>query len=96
MPWCAGTALVDAIGGEVCDDDNTEDGDGCSADCSAPELDVLCENAEVLELDTTVEGTTKGKVSGYASNCDPYVATPVATYAFSPSEPGRLRLELTE
>lgn len=94
-PVVCGDGVVDVIGGEVCDDGNTAPGDGCGSDCLTPELDVLCGQAEPLVLDQSVAGTTSGGPTGYPSQCDPYIAAPVATYSFTPPAAGRLRLSLT-
>jgi cysteine-rich repeat protein len=93
-PVC-GDGVVDVVGGEVCDDGNTASGDGCGDDCLTPELDVLCGAAAPLVLDEVVSGTTIGGPTGYTSQCDPYIATPVATYSYLPPSAGRLRLSLT-
>jgi cysteine-rich repeat protein len=94
QPVC-GDGVVDVIGGEVCDDGNTTSGDGCGGDCITPELDVLCGQATPMLLDQVVAGTTVGGPTGYASLCDPYIATPVETYSYLPPSAGRLRVTLT-
>ncbi|MFT3769246.1 MAG: DUF4215 domain-containing protein [Minicystis sp.] len=94
-PAVCGDGVLDVIGGEICDDGNTMSGDGCGADCLTPELDVLCGKAPALVLDTDIQGTTAGGPSGYSSQCDPYIATPVATYSYLPPSAGRLRLSLS-
>ncbi|NUP04467.1 MAG: hypothetical protein HOW73_00210 [Polyangiaceae bacterium] len=94
-PVVCGDGVLDVIGGEVCDDGNTISGDGCAADCLTPELDVLCAQAEPLVLDQNISSTTVGGPTGYTSQCDPYMATPVETYSMTPPGPGRLRLQLS-
>jgi len=92
-PIC-GDGIVDVIGGEYCDDHNTTSGDGCSADCTTAELGPLCSKAKPLPLNAFVVSTTEDGIRGYGSMCDPFNATPTKTYAFMPSGPGRLTLEL--
>ena len=94
IPVC-GDGTLDVIGGEICDDGNTASGDGCGADCLTPELDALCAKASLLPLAVDVAGTTAAGPTGYPSQCDPYIATPVATYSLTPPSAGRLRLSLT-
>ncbi|NUP04526.1 MAG: DUF4215 domain-containing protein [Polyangiaceae bacterium] len=93
-PAVCGDGELDLIGGEVCDDGNTVSGDGCSADCSTPELDALCEQADTLAEDTDVSGTTIGGPSGYPSQCDPFIGTRVATYSYIAPGPGRVHVTL--
>ena len=69
-------------------------GDGCSADCRTAELRALCRTAPVLPLNASVSGTTVGGARGFASQCDPFVATPAAIYSFVPPSAGRLHVEL--
>jgi cysteine-rich repeat protein len=94
-PAVCGDDVLDLIGGEVCDDGNTVAGDGCAADCTAAELDALCLLAPPLPEATDVAGTTVGGPSGYASQCDPYVGTRVAIFAYDAPGPGRVNLTLT-
>jgi cysteine-rich repeat protein len=91
-PTC-GDKLLDLIGGELCDDGNTQSGDGCSADCKTAELDALCSKAEPLVMGVDFDSNENGH-TGYASLCDPYIANPAKLYSFMPSAPGKLTLEL--
>ncbi len=93
-PGACGDGTLDLLGAEQCDDGNTVSGDGCSADCSAAELAPLCALAIPLGASDAVVGSNEGGVTGYTSQCDPFVATPVATYAFTPPAPGELKLTL--
>ncbi|MCB9590775.1 MAG: DUF4215 domain-containing protein [Polyangiaceae bacterium] len=81
------------IGGEQCDDGNTESGDGCSGDCRSAEPGKLCDQAEPLSLGINFD-SNEGGPTGYASFCDPYIANPSKLYAFAPPSPGKLILEL--
>lgn len=93
-PAVCGDDVLDVIGGEVCDDGNDVSGDGCTGDCTAAELDILCNAATPLTVDQDIQGTTEGGPSGYGSLCDPYLATRVATYSYLPPSAGRLRVFL--
>lgn len=92
QPTC-GDHVLDVVGGELCDDGNTDSGDGCSADCKTAELDQLCMQATTLamgiDFDTNEDGPT-----GYASLCDPYIANPAKLYSFLPPAAGKLTLQL--
>ncbi len=90
-----GDGELDLLAGELCDDGNNQSGDGCNADCTAAELEPLCALAEPLPASGAVVGTTEGGPVGYGSQCDPFIATPVSTYAFTPSAPGELTLRLS-
>lgn len=94
VPPVCGDDFIDLIGGEVCDDGNTESGDGCSEDCLTAELEPLCEEAAVLAEDTDVSGTTVDGPTGYPSLCDPFIGTRVATYTYVAPAAGRVRLTL--
>ncbi|MFO0550092.1 MAG: DUF4215 domain-containing protein [Polyangiaceae bacterium] len=94
-PGACGDGAVDLYTGELCDDGNQVSGDGCSADCKTPELAPLCGLASTLDPNDVVIGTTAGGPTGYPSGCDPFVATPVASYAFTPPAPGELTLTLS-
>ena len=89
-PVC-GDGEVDPLG-EVCDDGGTEDGDGCSADCTAAEFGPLCEQAPLLSLDGRIAGTTVGGPTGYVGSCRIYQVVPAATYRFVPPAAGTLSL----
>lgn len=93
-PGACGDGDIDLLVGEVCDDGNVQSGDGCSADCRTPELEPLCSAAEPLPVDSAVVETTEGGPTGYASLCDPFIATPVKTFEFMPPAPGELVLNL--
>ena len=95
LPAVCGDEIVDAIGGEICDDGNQIVGDGCAADCRSVELGALCRNVPALPLDVSVPGSTVDGPSGFPSSCDPYVATRVAIRSFVPPSSGRLHVELT-
>jgi cysteine-rich repeat protein len=94
-PGTCGDGTLDLLGAELCDDGNTVSGDGCSADCATAEFAPLCSLAEPLVAGTAVVDTNEGGVTGYASLCDPFVANPSKTYAFTPPAPGELTLRLT-
>ena len=65
VPGC-GSGIRDS--GEVCDDGNKRDGDGCSADCRTIEKDFVCPEAGKLCVYTVRCGD--GVVSG-TERCDP-------------------------
>jgi cysteine-rich repeat protein len=94
-PAVCGDGVLDVIGGEVCDDADTEGGDGCSADCREVELGPLCASAEELPLGVPIEGTNAGGATGYLSACDPYVVNPTARWAFTAPAAGKLTLRLS-
>jgi len=65
VPGC-GSGILDS--GEVCDDGNNRDGDGCSADCRTKEKDFDC--PEVGKLCVYTVRCGDGVVSG-TERCDP-------------------------
>lgn len=87
-----GDGQLDLLGGELCDDGNTVAGDGCSPDCKVVELGPLCTLAEPLSLGGLQFGSNEAGPTGYASNCDPFVAVPTKTYSYLPPGPGELQL----
>jgi cysteine-rich repeat protein len=93
-PVC-GDGEISVLGGELCDDGNTVDGDACSSDCLAADFSFLCGEADPLVLGTPIAGDTSSGPGGYPTQCDPYVATRSVTYSFMPAAPGRLTLDLT-
>lgn len=94
-PAVCGDGIVDVIGGEICDDGNISGGDACSGDCLTANLAALCSEAGPITPGVVVSGDTTGAPTGYPSGCDPFVATPMETYAYLPPGPGRLTLSLT-
>lgn len=93
-PGVCGDGALDLFSQEICDDGNSQSGDGCSGDCATAELGPLCGMAAALPVGFPVAGMNDG-VNGWLSMCDPFLAMPVSTYAFQPPAPGELRLELT-
>jgi cysteine-rich repeat protein len=89
-PVCGDGALGEVV--ELCDDDNTTSGDGCSADCKTVEYEVLCAAAPVLGSDDEVEGTTLGALDGFKASCQLGLAR---GRIFSLVPPGLGQLELT-
>ena len=79
---------------EICDDGNTMDGDGCSADCQTLDVDVLCANASSLPLGASTQGNTTTGVDGLMSTCQAGLAR-ADLFTVAPPGPGRLRLHLT-
>ena len=79
---------------EVCDDGNTVDGDGCSADCQTVDVDQLCIRATALTLGAPTMGDTTGGRDGLMSSCQALSAR-AQLYEVTPPGPGRLRLHLT-
>lgn len=69
-PVCGNGALE---AGEICDDRNTESGDGCTADCTAVEADYACPNPGEACILTVVCGDKK--ITG-AETCDDGNTTP--------------------
>jgi cysteine-rich repeat protein len=62
-----GDGTIDA--GEGCDDRNTTDGDGCSADCAVETVDPVCGN-DVREVGEECDlGTDNGMNMGCSENC---------------------------
>jgi cysteine-rich repeat protein len=94
VPAVCGDGELDLIGGEICDDGNTQSGDGCSADCLTPELGPLCDVSGALPEGTEVAGDTSEGPSGYPSQCDPFIGTRVSTYSYVAPGPGQVRLTL--
>src|SRR5690606_27026188 len=65
-----GDGLVGGL--EACDDGNTDDGDGCSADCSTIVWEEVCADLPELSLDApnqgdTTQGTTIFDLAGLCS-----------------------------
>ncbi|RYE86543.1 MAG: hypothetical protein EOO75_15600, partial [Myxococcales bacterium] len=89
-----GDGVIDPVSGEVCDDGNTADGDGCAADCKAAEFEPLCKLATPLTLDQDIKGTTVGGPTGYGGTCETYIVVPTRTFSFTPPGPGTLKLDL--
>lgn len=94
-PGACGDGKLDLLGAEVCDDGNTESGDGCASDCASAELGPLCAVATPLVPGAVVVDTNEGGVTGYTSLCDPFIANPSRTFSFLPPAPGELTLKLT-
>ncbi len=94
-PGSCGDGILDLLGAEVCDDGNTTSGDGCSGDCSTPELAPLCAMATPLVPGEPIVDSNEGGITGYTSLCDPFIANPTKTYSFLPPAPGELTLHLT-
>jgi cysteine-rich repeat protein len=93
-PVC-GDGEISVLGGELCDDGNTANGDACSSDCLVADFAFLCSEADPLVLDSPIAGDTSSGPGGYASECDVYVATRAVTYSFTPPAPGRLTLDVS-
>lgn len=92
LPVCG-----DGVRGEInelCDDGNTTDGDGCSADCQIVDAGELCARASALTLDATIQGDTTMGADGLMSTCQPGLAR-ADLFEVAPPGPGRLRLHLT-
>jgi len=79
---------------EQCDDGNTMDGDGCSADCSTANVGYLCANASTLAPGSMAQGDTSTGVDGLMSSCQAGIAR-AELYDVAPPGRGRLRLHLT-
>ncbi len=94
-PGTCGDGSLDLLGGETCDDGNTQSGDGCSGDCTTAELAPLCAMATPLSVSDVVVDTNEDGATGYTSLCDPFIANPTKTYSFLPPAPGELTLRLT-
>jgi cysteine-rich repeat protein len=92
-PQVCGDSLQ--VGAEACDDGNEESGDGCSADCSAIEYDVWCENAEVLPLDETVTGEIAGAPFLFTPSCG-YGAGADRLYQLTAPRAGTLTVTLEQ
>ncbi len=92
LPVCG-----DGVRGEInetCDDGNEADGDGCSGDCQAVDVDYLCDHSTTLTLGTSTQGTTSMGVDGMMSSCQGGLAR-AQLYSVTPPGPGRLTLHLT-
>ncbi len=79
---------------ELCDDGNTDDNDGCSADCKTVNGDFLCDNATPLAPGATITDSTATGIDGFASTCQAGIAR-AQLYDVQPPGAGRLRLHLT-
>jgi cysteine-rich repeat protein len=77
---------------EECDDGNTTNGDGCSAECTA-ELDDLCADAPVAILGANPGDTTAGTMV-FEGTCTG-TGTRERIHAFTPPSDGTLRLALS-
>ncbi|WP_437275395.1 DUF4215 domain-containing protein [Sorangium sp. So ce375] len=77
---------------EECDDGNTTNGDGCSAECTA-ELDDLCADAPVAILGANPGDTTAGTMVFEGTCTGP--GTRERIHAFTPPSDGTLRLVLS-
>ncbi|MGK4003249.1 DUF4215 domain-containing protein [Sorangium sp. So ce1036] len=76
---------------EQCDDANTETGDGC--DRCVAELDVLCEEAEVVESGAAIQGDTSTGWSAFTGSCN-RPRTRDKVYRFTPPSDGQLTARL--
>jgi cysteine-rich repeat protein len=79
---------------EICDDGNTMDGDGCSADCSTVDEGYLCSHATTLAPGTSAQGDTTTGVDGLFASCQAGESR-ATLYEVTPPARGRLRLHLT-
>lgn len=93
-PPVCGDGTLDLVGGEVCDDANTDDGDGCSADCTTVDLAALCALAEPLVDGVLTVGSNVNGVTGFSTSCSGYPYSPSKVYSFTPPGPGKLSLQL--
>ncbi len=92
-PQVCGDSLI--VGGEVCDDGNTQNGDGCSADCLAIEYAYYCNNAEDLPLNVSVSGEISGQRSLYDPSCG-YGHGADALYRITAPQAGTLTVSLDQ
>ncbi len=92
LPVC-GDGVVGEIN-EICDDGDTDDGDGCSSDCQTVDTNYLCANASTLTLGASTQGNTATGVDGLMSGCQAGLAR-ADLYEITPPGPGRLQLHLT-
>ena len=67
VPDTCGNGFIE--GGEQCDDDNNDNGDGCDEFCNV-ELDPVCTMATPIDtFPSTVSGDTTGGVSAFDTTC---------------------------
>jgi cysteine-rich repeat protein len=85
-------------GREVCDDNNQMAGDGCSADCSAVEYDVLCAAATQVVAGMPATGDNTGGTNVFASGCsnDVFGSGRERLHTFTAPTAGTLRVTLDE
>lgn len=69
-----GDAYLETSAGELCDDGNSNGGDGCSADCY-PEFDWVCYDSEFCSTCTDVSALTSICVKDVMNPADPCGAT---------------------
>jgi len=89
----------DVGGAEACDDGDTDDGDGCSADCSTIVWENVCSALPVLPLDQDVDGDTSGGTAVFdlAGFCSWVGGSgPERAYSFVAPADGTLSLVLDE
>ncbi|MCU0655075.1 MAG: DUF4215 domain-containing protein [Polyangiaceae bacterium] len=89
----------DVQGKETCDDGNTSDGDGCSADCSTIDWGQVCEALPALPLDTPIQGTTEGgsAVFDLTGTCASVLGSGrERAFLFTAPADGLLELKLTQ
>lgn len=79
---------------ELCDDGNTDPGDGCAADCT-PELDFVCAGAPALQLGANAGDTTTGTAYMSASCTSVNAGAKENIYVFTPPSDGTLSLVLS-
>lgn len=79
---------------EVCDDGDTMDGDGCSADCQTVDESYLCSHATTLAVGTSDAGDTSTGVDGLMNSCQAGTARAELYEVTAPAR-GRLRIHVT-
>jgi cysteine-rich repeat protein len=97
VPELCGDGVI--AGREVCDDDNTTSGDGCSNDCRTIEYGVLCTQAPVLSTTATNTGDLTGAPALYEASCaidDGAATRPSRMFRYVAPAAGNLHLKLTD
>jgi cysteine-rich repeat protein len=89
LPVCGDGELGEI--NELCDDGNTIDGDGCSADCQTVEYGVICGGLDSISGDTLRAGDTAGGWDGFQASCQWGIAR-AELVEFVPPGFGRLQV----
>ena len=97
VPEDCGDGVI--AGREVCDDNNENGNDGCSADCRTIEYNVFCAQAPTLTTSASSAGDLTDAPSLYGASCaqDENAAIhPSRIYRFVAPAAGTLQLKLTD
>lgn len=94
VPEQCGDGIV--AGREVCDDNNVNSNDGCSADCRTIEYGVICANATELSTTSPNTGDTSTAPHLYENTCSADSTGRDRVYRFTAPAAGTLNLSLDQ